>query len=351
MKTDVLIVGAGPIGSFLAKNLSKEGLKVVMIDKKSEIGKLACSGLISTKLKNFVQVKKEFLEHKIKGSVFHSPNYAFEIKRDKTQAYVVDRKKFDQFLLKQAENSGVNIFLNTTFSGFRMENSGITIKTKEQGIIRSKILVGADGAASSVRQVSGLKGNLAFVNGVIAYSNEKNSSDLVELFYGRNIAPNFFAWKIPRGETTEYGLAAGRNHFAYFRKFLKTQNATVKDFYSHPICFGEQETVSDRLILVGDAAAQVKPFSGGGIIYGLISAEIAKKAILNSFESGNFTNAFLKSSYENIWKKELWSRIELGLHIRKILDSLSDKELDTFFKTLNEHSGELKDFADMDFLS
>lgn len=349
MKTDVLIVGGGAIGSSLASTLSKKGLKITIIDKKSDIGKEACSGLISTKLKKFVPIRKEFLENKIKGAIFYTPNYEVKLKRNKTQAYVINRPKFDKYLLKQAKNNGAKISLRTTFQDFKLSKEGIITKTNK-GRFESKLLIGADGAISLVRRKAKLKGNLKIVKGILACYSENNYSGLVELFFGRKIAPNFFAWKIPRGKTTEYGLAASKNHIEYFKKFLKSQNLKLGKFHTHPICYGEQNSVSNRILLVGDAAAQVKPFSGGGIIYGLISAKIASKAITKAFDKENFSEEFLRKNYDLIWKKKLLDKIKLGINIRNLLNQLNDRELTELFKILKDEKQSIKRFADMDFL-
>lgn len=349
MKADVLIVGGGPIGTYLASILSKKGLKIAIIDKKSNIGKEACSGLISTKLKKYVPIKEEFLENKIKGAIFYTPNYKLELKKNRTQAYVINRPKFDKYLLKQAKNNGVKIFLKTSFHDFKLSEEGIIIKTNK-GNFDSKLLIGADGALSLVRRNSKLKGNLKIINGILAYYPEKNYSDLVELFFGKKIAPNFFAWKIPRGKTTEYGLATNKNHIEYFKRFLKSQGLKFGKFHTHPICYGEQNSVSNRMLLIGDAAAQVKPFSGGGIIYGLISAKIASNAIIKAFNKENFTEEFLRKNYDLIWKKKLLDKINLGINIRNLLNQLNDRELTELFKTLKEEQQAIKKFADMDFL-
>ncbi|MCK5594324.1 MAG: NAD(P)/FAD-dependent oxidoreductase [Candidatus Aenigmarchaeota archaeon] len=348
LNTDILIVGAGPIGTYLAEKLASKGISVLVIDKKKEIGKHACSGLVSTRLDSFVELEESLIEHKIKGSIFNSKKEKFAIKKDEVQAYVLDRVAFDQFMAKRAEASGAKILTDTPFLDYEIKDKMIYASTPNE-TIRSKLLIGCDGAGSPVRKKSGLdSGQLTTVNGIIGYTDEKNNSDLVELFYGKDIAPGFFAWKIPRGNRTEYGLASGKDHIEHFNRFISDHK--IDKTYTHPICFGHLEsTVADNVLLLGDAALQVKPFSGGGIIYGLMCADIAVEVIENAFAKNSFDKSVLLD-YDKRWRQRLKDKIDLGLGIRKTLDSLSDKELDTFFLMLLKNKKDIETSGDMDFL-
>ena len=355
MDYDILIIGAGPAGSSLACKLRSLGLTVLLIDKKAAIGKHACSGLFSKRITKYFDINSSMIENTIKGATFHTRNTSFEIKKEKAEALVIDRPRFDRFVLKKATDSGAHTLLNSHIISCRSTKESIRthiMTPKGPQEITTKLIIGADGAASTVRRTLNLKGNLNYVNGILSYYPIKNTSELVELYYSPDTAPGFFAWTIPRGTRTEYGLATDPryNHYAYFKKFLKRFNLKLTNFHAHPICFGNQQTVSDRALLIGDAAAQVKPFSGGGIIYSMICADIAAKAISSAFDKNDFTKQFLKKHYEDKWKQKLMPKIELGLGIRNILNSLNDRELDTFFEMLKDQKKQIESLGDMDFL-
>ena len=355
MNYDIQIIGAGPAGSSLASRLRSLGLTVLLIDKKKTIGKQACSGLFSKRITKYFDISPDMIENTIKGARFHTQNTIFEIKKEKTEALAIDRPKFDQFVLKKATDSGAHTLLNSHLVSYTHTKDSIKthiMTPKGPQEITSKLIIGADGAASTLRKTLNLKGNLNYVNGILSYYPIKNTSELVELYYSPDTAPGFFAWKIPRGTRTEFGLATDPryNHLAYFKKFLKRFNLKLTNFHAHPICFGNQQTVSDRALLIGDAAAQVKPFSGGGIIYSMICADIAAKAISSAFDKNDFTKQFLKKHYEDKWKQKLMPKIELGLGIRNILNSLNDRELDTFFEMLKDQKKQIESLGDMDFL-
>jgi len=188
------------------------------------------------------------------------------------------------------------------------------------------------------------------VNGILGYTDEKDNSDLVELFYGKDIAPGFFAWKIPRGNRIEYGLASDKSHIRHFKQFIAEHKIKIDNIHTHPICFGIlDKTATDNIILLGDAALQVKPFSGGGIIYSFLCADIASEVIASAIETNDFTSSTLEI-YDRRWKSVLAEKIDLGLGIRKTIDSLSDTELGTFFSLLSGNSASIERFGDMDFL-
>ncbi len=348
-RAQVSIVGAGPIGSYLSKKLAQNGIDTVLIDRKRAVGKYACSGLISKRITSFVRMKSTFLEHRIDGAVFHSSGNSFTLKRNTTQAYVVDRPLFDKHLFSEAVRAGARPLLGTTIERVRTSNENVSCFAGPRKIV-SDMIVGCDGACSFLRNHLGFHGKTRLVNGILSYVDECNSSPLVELYYGKRIAPGFFAWKIPRGKRTEYGLAAKENHMSYFKKFLSSQGVLLEKYYAHPIVFGEQESCKDRAILVGDAAAQVKPFSGGGLIYGFISADIAADAIKKAFNKGDFSKEFFKKEYEARWHKKLLSKIRIGGALRGILDSLDNSELDALFGALSEEKESMEKIGDMDFL-
>ena len=215
MDYDTLIIGAGPAGSSLAYKLRSLGLTVLLIDKKAAIGKHACSGLFSKRITKYFDISPNMIENTIKGATFHTRNTSFEVKKEKAEALVIDRPKFDQFVLKKATDSGADTLLNSHI--ISCNNTTDHIKTqiitpKGPQEITSKLIIGADGAASTVRRTFNLKGNLNYVNGILSYYPIKNTSELVELYYGPNTAPGFFAWKIPRGTRTEFGLATDIRH-------------------------------------------------------------------------------------------------------------------------------------------
>lgn len=316
---DLIVVGGGPVGCYLAYQFSKKGRKVLLLEEHKEIGKpLACSGHVSNLIWNFLDpsFKDGLVENKIKGAIFHTQNKAYLFKQ-KGFSYVINRIKLDKVLAKLARESGVEILNGHKFIDLVKTPSHLTIHSKsKQGVevFKSKLLAGCDGALSSVRKVEGFSNPKLFL-GIFCYIQEETHSNYVEVF--PSLTKDFFAWKIPRGKRTEYGLASSnfKNLYNLFKSFLfknEISKSQISSLHSGliPIQFLKNFT-SDRVFLAGDSCGLVKPFTGGGIVYGLTSAKIAASTISPD-------NPETLGKYERALKSALGREILIGGLISKV---------------------------------
>ena len=173
------------------------------------------------------------------------------------------------------------------------------------------MLAGCDGPTSRVRQSVGLAGPSEQLHGVLGFTETPDAGDRVDVHL---TAPTFFAWRIPRGDAgVEYGLAAppGAAVPALFDQLIAAYDAAPERRCSGAIPIGPPDSVTtDRVFLIGDAAAQTKPFTGGGILYSMTAADIAASTI----DPG--VPATLET-YETQWRDELATEIRLGAAIRR----------------------------------
>ena len=182
--------------------------------------------------------------------------------------------------------------------------------------VAARMVAGCDGPTSRVRRAVGLPEPDELLHGVLAFTDEVDHSDRVDVHL---TAPSFFAWRIPRGDAgVEYGLAAPpddeRGARGLFEELTAGYDVATDRFCSGAIPVGPPDTVTtDRAFLVGDAAAQTKPFTGGGIRYGMACADHAVAAV-------DPTDPSTLSEYEAAWRADLGREIRLGALVRRAYD-------------------------------
>jgi len=342
-KYDAIIIGAGPAGCKTAEIISGKGYDILVVEEHATIGKpVQCTGLVSKKIG---KIPKKIILNKIKNAKFCSGKSCFEIKA-KEDAYVIDRAGFDRFNAAKARSAGVEFRLKTRFSS--LKNDIVFAGGRKY---KTKILVGADGPNSSVAKVSGIKLSENIVAGMQARVNGNFKPDTVELHFGSEAAHGMFGWVVPENdEVARVGLMANKNPLKYFQKFVKNFGKyKISDTFGDIVRYGLiEKSCSDRTILVGDAACQIKPFSAGGLVYGQIGARYAGEACVKALEQNDFSEKFFLENYDKEWKNELGGPIRKGMMFKKIFSIFADKPL--LFSTIkNLKITGLASFLDMDF--
>lgn len=349
---DVIIIGAGPIGCKTAELLGKNNLKVIVLEKNNKIGKYsACTGLVSNRIFDLSGVSKKVVVNKIKSARFYSTKNNFIELKHRTPVYVIDRNKFDKELAEKAKKYS-EIKLSTSFEDYIIEDNFVIVKTN-RGIFKSKIIIGADGPNSLVARKAEINLPDNLLVGVQSTIKSDYISDTVELWLKQS--PDFFAWVVPENEEwARIGIAAKNNVTKYFRKFVEMRienKIKYKNRISGLIRFGIiNNSVSDNVILVGDAASQVKPFSGGGLVYGLIGSKIAADACAKAIKNKRYDYSFLKENYDDAWKQKLYWPMKKGLLLNKIINNIPESILDFGIGTSNFMKPFLEN-QDMDLLS
>ncbi len=353
---DVTIVGGGPIGSTLAYKLAKnKDLQIAIVDKKKNIGlPLQCAGIVSKKILKFNNLPEELILNQVKGAHLHSPNYDLSVSKKENEAYIIDRVAYDQYLLNRAKENGVKVINPFKVIGVNTKDGVIT---SEKGQIKSKIIIGADGSNSIISKE--LKNKQKYFNGsqfLLKSEDKIPEKDFVELYVKNQIFPGFI-WAIPTYENI-YRLGLFSNHTCgeeigilenFIKNHPKYKNMEIIEKYygKIPIYDKNKVLVKDRVLLIGDAASQVKPTSGGGLILGFQSTEIAEKAINHAIKEDNIK--YLRD-YEKTFKKNYNKELNYQLKVQKTLNLLSDDNLDYFFKQLKLKGGEelISTYGDMD---
>lgn len=348
---DVVIVGASAAGLSTANECAKKGLRTVVVEEHGKIGfPVKCSGLYSKRIRKLVKIRKSFVEHTVRGARFHSPSgYCFELKRPGAAAYVIDRAALDRRIAGEAMANGAEIITNTKFKSLRETARGVAIETNRNRL-EAKLVAGCDGANSRVSNYVD-SSKVMKLHGLIAITKQANHSDFVDLYFDNKKYPGFFAWEIPRGSATEYGVAGPVGKAAgAFHGFLKEKNVKKYSVLSGLIPVGFRKTYAERILLVGDAACQVKPLTGGGVVYSLICSRIAAQTFALATEQNRFDEDFMKR-YEREWRKQIAGNIRLGLSARKIYSLMPNWQIDMALRLLGLAPARklIEKFGDMDF--
>lgn len=347
-KTDILVIGGGPCGSYAAYTAAKHGTKVTVCEEHPEVGAPRhCAGHlnISSMKRLRIQIPQDVIENTIKGAVFISPSgKEFVLRCRNPVTYIVNRELFDKHLTQLAKTNGADYRYKSKVKSLVLDSGsvkGVTLKGDER--LEANVVIDAEGCSSKLLKQTGLKGleKGMVVRGIQAEVDgcEDVSEDMVEVYFGRKVAPGFFAWIIPRKDgTAKVGLATRTgNPQDYLRRFmkhhpvastkLKKSRTTYTSVHPIPMEGPLPRTVSGGFLAVGDAASQVKPTTGGGVVFGLTCTQIAAEVACEAVKKHDFSETFL-SRYQTRWKRVAGFELATMLRMRKMLDNLSDRRLD-----------------------
>jgi digeranylgeranylglycerophospholipid reductase len=349
---DIVVVGAGPCGSFSALEAAKQGAKVAVIEEHQTIGKRThCAGHISIRgLRTLgVEPPSRMIENRIRMAKFYAPSgktICIDCRHSVT--YVVNRALFDQHLAGLAEQAGVS-YLNQVHADSLLIDSnhvqGVLVKGRERARLGARIVIDAEGAGAGLlrKNPSLIPSSATYVTGAQGYSAKVRDLDdeSVEIYLGRGYAPGFFAWIIPRHDgTAKIGLATNKgnprvllDNFAEKHPIASKKIAgPLSDTSFHPIPLSgpSSTTYGNGLLVVGDAASQVKPITGGGVVFGLTCSNIAGNVAAEAVRAGDCSSRFL-SMYQRLWREELGREFWVGRRARWIMNRLSDRAIDRVF--------------------
>jgi digeranylgeranylglycerophospholipid reductase len=370
-KVEIAVVGGGPIGCFIAEHLAVKKRQIVVFEEHETIGEPAhCAGLVTQRVLDITKCPKdEIVENEIYGAVIHSPSNALlTIGGEKRHALVMNRQKFDNFLAEKAQNAEATILRKHKIIGVKQHASGFTLSVQQDsGIkhVRCSLLIGADGSHSYLREHLGFPTPIEKLHGISAEVIDVTlDPKYVHIFLGNTIAPGFFAWIIPtnrNGTHARIGLCIDGLHHShslqhYFSTLLQQpllQGTTVVKKFGGTIPLGPLKiTAADHLMLVGDAAAQVKPTSGGGIYPGLRCAQHCCTVAETAFEKKRF-DADVLQEYHTTWMKDIGRELFLGMRFRNIFTHLTDTQFDKYLKKFNTQKilDVINTYGDIDFPS
>jgi digeranylgeranylglycerophospholipid reductase len=354
MKTlsDAVVVGGGPVGSFAALGLARLGAEVTVFEEHAEIGIPShCAGHLSIRSLRrlgLYPLGGRIVENTFSQANFYSPKGTeLPVRLARPVTCAVNRTLFDRHLAEQAEAAGARYCLSSRVRSLLIENGfvkGVSVEQKDKHEeVLAKIVVDAEGIASRLLRQAGLSG---FNRGRLVYAVEAEvenvqdvALDAVEVFLGKNYASGFYGWLIPRLDgTAKVGLATRIGNPKEFLQRLMHKHpiaskqlgrARITRMAFHSISLGGPvgKAYADGFLAVGDAASQVKPTTGGGVVFGLTCARIAAQVVSEAIRQNDFSADYLRL-YQKRCEDAVGFDVNVMLRMRKFLNALSDEQLD-----------------------
>lgn len=359
---DVAVVGAGPSGSQCARLLAERGHSVVLIEKHPRTRThIICTGIVGAEgFSRFALPRDSVLFELTKARLVSPGGNTLDYATSKPFALVVDRSKFDGHLQTRAAQKGVQVCYGFQAEDVEERQDEIRIQGRNgngRKQVRARVAVFANGFSPRLARRLGLALPDDAVQGVQAEARVRKL-DRAEVYFGRRIAPGFFAWVVPiGGGRARVGLLARKNSSKHFREFLRS--APLREILleepaavsCRPIGQGLlPKTAGARFLVLGEAAGQVKTSTGGGIYYGLRCAELAAQVVDDVLRAGGISNGGLQR-YHNLCVQLLKGELEAGLRLQRLGGLLKDTDIDFLFHLIGSNGllGQLRRRVNFDW--
>jgi digeranylgeranylglycerophospholipid reductase len=350
---DVLVIGGGPGGAMAAKTAAEKGLSTCLIEKRPAIGcPVRCAeGIGEDLLREFIEPSPKWIASKIDGARLIAPDGTSMELNPKIAGnevgYVLDRKIFDRDLVWSAARAGADVFVKTRAVDAITVNS--TVKgawVESGGVIRdinAKITIAADGVESKFARWCGINTTVPMreLETCAQYllTDIDIEPNITQFFLGNEIAPAGYVWIFPKGDrTANVGIGIGGNksgegHRArdYLDRFVSTHfpNGKVVELIvgGVSICEPLDCTVSDGLIIVGDAARMSDPITGGGIYSALYTGTLAGEVAAECIAKGDCSRESLMK-YDAMWRdSKMGKALARNYQFKEAFVKMSDENL------------------------
>jgi len=338
---DVLVVGAGPGGLVAAARLARSGHRVLVCEEHQAVGDpVHCTGIVATESFDEFQLSRNAILNALDRVRFVSPSgMPIVYSTSKPEAVVIDRGVFDRELADSALAAGAMIATGTRVSGLTADVRGVSARAGERDV-RARLVILACGASYGVQRRSSLG-----IPGQYLHTAQRELPAArlhqVEMHFGRDIAPGGFAWAVPvvrrEGLHVRVGVMASHDAPTFFGAMLERiagpwgveARAVAPRLKILPLA-AIARTYDTRLLAVGDAAGLVKPTTGGGIYYSVLSGTLAADVGSRALERDRLDAASL-SVYETRWRARLAREFDAQLELRRLAVGMSDADIEALF--------------------
>jgi len=340
---DVVIIGGGPAGLYAGARLAAAGFRITLMEEHPAVGEpVHCTGVLAAEAFDEFNLSRRSLLNELTTARFWSPaGYQVTYSGGQVEAVVIDRHAFDQDLCEAARRAGVSVEQGARATQVQIDSDGVTVKAVT-GDVRARVAVLACGANYALHRQVGLGMPRLFLHTAQLELPAGQLGD-VELHFGSEIAPKGFGWVVPVVRPGQLCARVGVMCDADAPLHFDRLAARVSERWG--IDRGDigrprqkilplaplSRTFGDRLLVIGDAAGLVKPTTGGGIYYSLVSAGLAADVLADALPANDLSAERL-APYERGWREKLSKEFQAQLKLRLVAHRMTDADIEQLFE-------------------
>ena len=334
---DVIVIGAGPAGNNTAYRLASLGHDVLVADWRQDVGDKLCTGIVGTECIDRYPPDPSLIYKVARSARLVSPNgRTAELSVDGVQAHIIDRVGYVASMADKAKAAGATYLLGTRATEVVVKEDRCQVRfttPSGQWTREARVVVLASGFGSELSHKVGF-GRPGDQVGAAQAEVEAPDIDQISIYVGRSVAPGFFAWLVPTSNGRALvGLLARHRAMDHLDNLIAQleMEGKIAGVLRGPSKWGiplkpPSRTYGHRILAVGDVAGQVKPTTGGGIYYALLSSDAASDCLEEAFKKDDFSARRL-STYEREWKSLLSRELKVGSLARRFFESLDDNQI------------------------